>query len=92
MRQTPGGTGDTALQTPSWGPEVEGGSQDVRAIPSLIPAPVSLPLVVAWGDTATLGTPSTGAAAALPAAGGDPRRFEPSGRGSSKDQVPGEQQ
>lgn len=60
MRQTPGGStagGDTALRTPSWRPEVEGGSQDVRAIiPSLSPAPVSLGL--SWwlfGDRVTPG-------------------------------------
>lgn len=72
MRQTPGGTGDTALQTPSWGPEVEGGSPAVCAVPALIPARVSLLLVVAWGDRATLGTPGTGDAGELPGAGGDP--------------------
>lgn len=66
MRQTPGGSGDTAPRTPSWRAEVEGGSQDGRATPSLIPAPVSSLLGVALGDT--LGTPSTGGV------GGDPRQ------------------
>lgn len=51
MRQSAGGTGDNALQTPSWRPEEEGGSQDVRAAFPLSPSPVSWVLVLGLGRT-----------------------------------------
>lgn len=99
MRQSPEGTGDTALQIPSWRPEEEGGSQDVRAIFPLTWSPVSLLLALAWpcwgwgehshaGDT--LLHPGWELSERRPVLERTPGFSSPVGRGSSKDQVPGE--
>jgi len=82
MRQSAEGTGDTALQIPSWRPEAEGGSQDVRAAFPLSPSPVSWVLALGLGRR--------------PQTYNHPRGQETPGfghpveKGSSKDQVLGE--
>lgn len=63
MRESPEGTGDTALQIPSWRPGLEGGSQDVRALVPLICFTVSFWLVLfqlcwGWGGAEPWGHPA----------------------------------